>query len=114
MIGLRSIRLIALGLAVVCCSATALAASDSWTVSPSAAHRDGGRCPDSGPDGTPCETGCACVCCPGQVPVSLLHETGMGLGALTVCRRPALPSDGLQSDDPTRSIFHPPRRLTPA
>jgi hypothetical protein len=111
MIWLRSIRLIAL--ALVCCSA-ALAVSDSRTEAPHAAHPVGGHCPDSGPDGARSETGCACVCCPGQAPVSLPHETGIGLGALPVCRHPAPPPDELQPDDPVQSIFHPPRRLTPA
>ncbi len=114
MIGLRSIRLITLVLTVVCCATAALVMSELRTDSPSAAHHDGGQCPDSGPDGAPCEAGCACVCCPGQIPVSLPHETGMESGTLPVCRHPGLPLHELQPDDHIQSIFHPPRRLTPA
>ena len=111
---LRSVRLIALVLACVCCTAMASVVSDSRTESPHAAHPGGGHCPEPGPDGAPSETGCACVCCPGQIQVSLQHETGIGLGALPVWRHAALPADELQPDDLVQSIFHPPRRLTPA
>jgi hypothetical protein len=112
MFWLRSVRLIAVVLAFVCCAATASVVSDSRMGSPAAAHCDGDECPESGPDGAPCETGC--VCCPGPVPVSLPHETGVGFGALPVCHHPALPLDELQPDDLVQSIFNPPRRLTPA
>jgi hypothetical protein len=111
MIWLRSVRLMALVFAVVCGTATASVVSDFHAGSP-AAHCDGDQCPESGPDGAPCATGCAC--CPGRVPLSLPHEIGLGFGALPVCHQPALPAAELQPDDLVQSIFHPPRRLTPA
>jgi len=112
MFWLRSVRLIAFVFACVCCSAMASVVSDSRTESPAAAHCEGDQCPESGPDGAPCETGC--VCCPGRVPVSMPHEIDVGFGTLPVWRHAALPTDELQPDDLVQSIFHPPRRLTPA
>ena len=112
MIWLRSVRFTALVFALVCCSATVAVVSDSRTDSPATAHCDGDQCPESGPNGAPCATGC--VCCPGRVPVSMPLEMRMGLGDLPVWRRAALPADELQPDDLVQSIFHPPRRLTPA
>lgn len=112
MIWLRSVRSIALVFSVVCCTAIVSTVRDSMARSSAVAHCDGDRCPESGPDGAPCETGC--ICCPGRVPVSLPLEIGLGLGALPVWRHAALPSDELQPDGLVQSIFHPPRRLTPA
>ena len=112
MFWLRSIRVIALVLVCACCTAMTSVVSDFRAASPAAAHCDGDQCPESGPDGAPCETGCAC--CPGRVPVSVPLETGIGLGALPVCRHAALPLAELQPDELVQSIFHPPRRLTPA
>ena len=106
---LRSVRLVALVLALACGTA-ALAVSDSRTES----HPAAGHCPESRSGGAPSEAGCTCVCCPGQVTVSLPHDTGIALGALPVCRLLAPQQDELQPDDPVQSIFHPPRRLTPA
>jgi len=114
LIWLRSVRFLALVLAVVCGLAAVAMVSDSRAGSPAAAHCDGDQCPESGTDGAPSGTGCACVCCPGQVSGSLPFETDLGLGALPVSRHPALPPDELQPDDSVQSIFHPPRRLTPA
>jgi hypothetical protein len=112
MFWLRSVRLTALVFAVVCCSTTVAVVSDSMTDSPAIASCDGDQCPESGPDGAPCATGCAC--CPGRGPASMQHEIGVGFGTLPVWRRAALPTDELQPDDLVQSIFHPPRRLTPA
>jgi hypothetical protein len=106
---LRSIRLIVPVLVVACCSA-ALAVSESRTEShPAAAH-----CPASGADGASSEAACACACCPGQTTVSLPDDVGLVLAALPVCRHSAPSRDERRPDDPVRSIFHPPRRLTPA
>jgi hypothetical protein len=103
---LRSLRLVALGLALGCGS-VALAVSGARTES----HPVAGHCPVSGPDGASSEAGCTCVCCPGPGTVSLPHDTGIGLGALPVCRLLAPQHDELQADDLVQSIFHPPRRL---
>lgn len=112
MFGLRSVLLHALVLAVVCCSTTVEVMSDSKTESPVSAHCNGDRCPESGPDGAPCATGCAC--CPGRVPVFLPLEIGVVFSTMPVWRHAALPADELQPDALVQSIFHPPRRLTPA
>jgi hypothetical protein len=111
---LRSARCIALVLAVAGCAAAALAVSGALTEPVHAAHPAGGHCPDSAPDGDAPEAGCACVCCPGQAPVFLPQQPGLGLGALPACLHPAPPQDELQPDGHVQSIFHPPRRLTPA
>jgi hypothetical protein len=112
MFWLRSVRLIALAFAVVGCSTMVAVVSDSRADSPATASCDGDQCPESGPDGAPCATGCAC--CPGRVPVFPPQVIGVGFGALPVWRQAALPADELQPDDLVQSIFHPPRRLTPA
>jgi hypothetical protein len=112
MFWLRSVRLHALVFAVVCCSTTVAVVADSMTESPATASCDGDQCPESGPDGAPCATGCAC--CPGRVPVFLPLEIGVGFSAMPVWRHAALPTDELQPNDLVHSIFHPPRRLTPA
>jgi hypothetical protein len=112
MFWLRSVRLSALVLALVCCTAMASVVSESRLESSAAAHCDGDQCPESGPDGAPCATGCAC--CPGRVPVSLPLEIGVEFGALPLWRHAALPVAELQPDGLVQSIFHPPRRLTPA
>jgi hypothetical protein len=112
MFWLRSVRLIAFVLAFVCGSATASVMSDFRAGSTATAHCDGDQCPESGPDGAPCATGCAC--CPGRVPVFLPLEIAVGFSALPVGRHAALPTDELQPDDLVQNIFHPPRRLTPA
>jgi hypothetical protein len=113
MIWLRSVRLILPVLAFVACAA-AVAVSDSRTEAPHASHPTGAHCPESRPEGAPSGTGCACACCPGKAPISLPQLPDIVLGALPVCRRPAPPHDELQPDDLVQSIFHPPRRLTPA
>lgn len=114
MIWLRSIRPGVLVLAVVCGMAVVTVTSDFSAGSPHAAHPAGSQCPDPGSNRAPSATDCACVCCPGRVPVSLPHEIGVKSSVLPVWRHPALPADELQPDDLVQSIFHPPRRLTPA
>ncbi len=112
MFWLRSVRLTALVFALVCCTAMTSVLSDFGMGSPAVTHCNGDQCPESGPDGAPCATGCAC--CPGRVPVFPPHEIGVGFGVLPVWRHAALPADELQPGDLVQSIFHPPRRLTPA
>jgi hypothetical protein len=114
MIWLRSVRLVASVLAVVCCATAAPMVLDAWPESPAASHHHHGQHPDSGPDGAPCGSACPCVCCHGQAQVSLPCDVGVGLGVLPVHRHAVAPAGEFQPDDLVQSIFHPPRRLTPA
>ncbi len=113
-IGLRLVRIVALTLAVAFLATTAAMPSELRAESSAAAHHDGARCPDPGPDSASCGADCICACCPGQAPVATPGESGIGPAARTTCGRHAPADEGLRSDGPGRSIFHPPRRLAPA
>jgi hypothetical protein len=98
-------------LAVACCAATAPVVLGAVPESPAAADHEGGHCPDSGTDGSPCEPGCLCLCCHAPAQFSPPLAAGVGTGPLPVRRLAVAPADGIRSDGPVPSIFHPPRRL---
>lgn len=108
--GLRSVWLVVPMLAIVCGAAAAPLLIGLLPGCSATAHHQGGHCPCSGADGTPCASGCPCLGCHAPLQVAVSVDPGLPSGAPAAGRACVVPPDGLHADDPIRSVFHPPRR----
>ncbi len=69
-----------------------------------------GHCPDGDSEGSPCEAGCPCLCCPGHARLLPPEGHAIALSARLGGHRLHDGADALQPQEVFRGVFRPPRR----